>query len=127
VFAHNRRDGIRHFGIAKYLDKALEQISGASLSVLRPCFTVFSFTAQCFLPGSSESAWNGRRIRLRIATARQVGDCCALWETAKVETMLGNAQGAGKRQSASRSPRKNRRRRNNASTGDEGAALTSNG
>src|ERR1700730_14639434 len=36
-----------------------------------------------------------------------------LWETAKVETTLGNAQDAGKRWSALRSPR-GRRRRNNA-------------
>jgi hypothetical protein len=37
----------------------------------------------------------------------------ALWETAKVETTLRNARDAGKRWSASPSPRKSRRPRNN--------------
>ena len=96
----------------------------------------------------SETAWNRRRVDpptccfrslwklrrnetarqvgLRIATARQVSECYNLWETAKAETTLGNARHAGKRRSASRSPRTSRRRRrNNAARQKTGSRLNS--
>jgi hypothetical protein len=81
----------------------------------RPCLIVSRL-----LPPSSTATLRGftghfAHPTRSIAMASLVGDCAALWDTAKAERTSGNAQPAEKKPSAS-PPRKTKRRRRRNST-----------